>query len=127
MSGNLVLLYLTGGVGSCLGMILLLYNLVAAVLFLREDTEEGSSGMAKAAWAVGLMSLFLWWMPCVGAVVALVAIVLARIERGRIFRDEAPLAGATPVRMGNVDGGIALLLQFLMFVGFVASALGSMR
>ena len=125
MSANLVLLYLAGGVGSCLGMLLLLYNLVAAVLFLREDTEESSSGLAKAAWGLGLLAVFLWWTPCFGSLLAIVAMILARVERGRIFRDEAPLAGATPVRMGNVDGGITLLLQFLLFVGIVASALSA--
>ncbi len=121
LSGNLVLLYLAGGVGSCLGMLLLLYNLVAAVLFLREETEGSSSGLAKAAWALGLVALFLWWAPCLGSMVALVAMVVARIERGRIYRDESSLAGATPVRMGNVNGGVALLLQLFVLL----SALGS--
>ena len=35
------------------------------------------------------------------------------------------LAGATPVRMGNVNGGIALLLQAFVFLSAVGSFLTS--
>jgi len=125
MSGNLILVYVTGGIGSCVGMLVLVYNLVAAILFLREETDGRSSGLAKAAWALGLFALFLWWMPCLGAMVAMLAIVVARVERGRIYRDESSLAGATPVRMGSVDGGVALLLQLLSFLGIVAGVLAA--
>ena len=127
MSGNAILLWVSGGMGSCVGLVVLLYNLVTAVLFLREETEGTSSGLAKAAWALGLLALFLWWMPCVGGLLAVVAIVVARVERGRIYRDESSLAGATPVRMGSFDGAVAVLLQILMFVGMLAGALSAWR
>ncbi len=120
MFGNLVFLYVTGGIGSCVGFILLLYNVVAALLFMREQTDGTSSGLAKAAWATGLLALFLWPMPCIGSVVAIAAIVLSRVERGRIYRDESSLAGATPVRMGSVNGGVALLIQILALIGLIA-------
>jgi hypothetical protein len=125
MSGNAILMYVSGGLGSCLGVVVLLYNLVTALLFLREETEGTSSGLAKAAWALGLLAMFVWWMPCVGGVVAIAAIVVARVERGRIYRDESSLAGATPVRMGSVDGTVALLLQCLVFIGALSGVLAA--
>lgn len=127
MSGNAILMYVSGGMGSCVGLVVLLYNLVTAVLFLREETEGTSSGLAKASWALGLAALFTWFLPCVGGLLAIAAIVVARVERGRIYRDESSLAGATPVRMGSVDGGVALLLQLLMFVGMLAGIIAAWR
>ena len=127
MSGNAILMYVSGGMGSCVGVVVLLYNLVTAVLFLREETEGTSSGLAKASWALGLLALFLWWAPCLGGAVAIAAIVVARVERGRIYRDESSLAGATPVRMGSVDGTVALLLQMVMFVGMLAGVIAAWR
>lgn len=121
---NALFLYVSSGIGSCMGLILLLYNVVVALLFMREETEGSSSGLAKASWALGLLALFLWWLPCLGSVVALVAIAVSRVERGRIYRDESSLAGATPVRMGSVNGSVALLLQVLLFIGILASLLG---
>src|SRR5687767_4152456 len=93
---NPVFLYFTGGIGSCVGFLVVLYNLMAIVLYQREDTEGRSSALALTAWGIGMLSVLLWWMPCVGGLAALLAMTISRIERGRIYRDEAPLAGATP-------------------------------
>ncbi len=122
-SANLVFLYVGAGLGSCLGFALLLYNLVAGVLFMREETEGSSSGMAKVAWALGIVALLAWPAPCIGALIAIAAMVISRVERGRIYRDESSLAGATPVRMGSVNGSIALLIQVLVLSSVVASFL----
>jgi hypothetical protein len=122
-SGNLGVLYGAGGLGSCLVALLLLYNLVGAVLFLREETDGVASPMAKAAWAVGVLAVLGWWFPCVGAVLAIVAIVLAQIERGRIYRDESTFAGSTPIRMGRIDGIVVLVVQVLLIGAMVASAM----
>ena len=48
------------------------------------------SGMAKASWALGLLALFLWWMPCVGGAVTIAAIVVARLERPDLPRRVEP-------------------------------------
>lgn len=120
-----MLVYATGGAGSCVGMLVLFYNLVAAILFLREETDGKSSGLAKAAWALGLLALLLWWLPCMGGLLAILAILVARFERGRIYRDDSSLAGATPVRMGSLDGFVALPLQLLSLLGLVAGALAA--
>ncbi|HHO50982.1 MAG TPA: hypothetical protein ENK18_08955 [Deltaproteobacteria bacterium] len=122
-SANLVFLWVSAGLGSCLGLILLLYNIVAAVLFMREETEGTSSGLAKAAWALGIVALLTWPAPCVGSLIAIAAMMLSRVERGRIYRDESSLAGATPVRMGSVNGGMALLLQVLVFAGIATGVI----
>jgi len=110
-------LYVAAGLGSCVGLVLLMYNVVAAVLFMREEGDGVSSGLAKAAWATGVFALFTWAVPCVGLLVALTAVVLGRVERGRIYRDESSLAGATPVRMASVNGGVALAMQVFAFLG----------
>jgi hypothetical protein len=119
---SLGVLYGAGGIGSCLVALLLLYNLVSAVLFLREETDGVASPMAKAAWAVGVLAVLGWWFPCVGAVLAIAAIVLAQVERGRIYRDESTFAGSTPIRMGRIDGIIVLIVQLILIGGMVASA-----
>lgn len=118
---NPIFLYFTGGIGSCVGVLVVLYNLVAVVLYLREETDGRSSGVALTSWAIGTLSVLVWWVPCVGGAAALLAMLISRIERGRIYRDEAPLAGATPVRMANLNGATALALQAGLMVVLLAS------
>jgi hypothetical protein len=118
---NLVFLYLTGSMGSCVGVLVLLYNLISVVLYLREETEGRSSGVAIAAWAIGVLATLIWWLPCVGGLAALLAVLVARMERGRIYRDQAPLAGATPVRMAHGNGNIALVLHSILMFSLLAS------
>lgn len=118
---NLVFLYLTGGIGSCVGVVVVLYNLIAAALYMREETEGRSSAMAITSWAIGMLAMFVWWLPCVGGIAGLLAVAVSRLERGRIYRDESSLAGATPVRMGYVNGGMALILQLVLLISMVAS------
>jgi hypothetical protein len=118
---NFVLLWLTGGLGSCLGVVALLYNLVAAVLYSREETEGRSSGISITSWAIGLLAMLLWWLPCVGGAAALFALAVGYYERSRIYRDQASLASATPVRMGISNGSLALLLQAVLWVALLVS------
>jgi hypothetical protein len=120
---NWMFFSIAAGLGSCIGMLLLAYNVIAVAMFMREDTDGASSGMAKAAWGVGVLSLFFSMTPCFGVLLPLVAIILSRVERGRIYRDESPLAGATPVRMGSVNGGVALLIWLITTAGMMASML----
>jgi hypothetical protein len=112
---------LSAGLASCIGTTLLAYNAIALVMFMREDSEGPASGLAKGAWAVGLTSLFLSGLPCLGVFLPFIAIILGRIERGRIYRDDSPLSGATPVRMGTVNAWIAILLFLLMTAGTMTS------
>ena len=112
-------MYVAGTLGSCVGALLFLYNVVGLVSFMREDTGgESASMLAKAAWAIGFLSGLLG--PCMwfGAVIAL---ILARVERGRIYAEKSPLAGATPCRMASVNGGLMLVI----WVVFTAGALST--
>ncbi|MBX2796238.1 MAG: hypothetical protein KTR31_01175 [Myxococcales bacterium] len=120
---NPIFLYGGYGLGSCLGFVLLIYNLVAGVLFLREDTEGSASGLAKASWALGVMALFAWPLMCFGLPFALGAMLTSRIERRRIYRGDASLAGATPVRMGSINGSLSLLMQFGLVLAAVVGML----
>lgn len=121
LAPNMMFFSVTLGISSCVGMILLAYNLIALVMFMREETEGSASGMAKAAWGLGILSLFFSAAPCLGVFLPLVAIIVSRVERGRIYRDESPLAGATPVRMGSVNGSCAMLIWLITSVGLVGS------
>jgi len=120
---NWMFFSLTASISSCIGMLLVGYNLIALIMFMREESEGTSSGLAKAAWGVGLMAVFFSMTPCLGVFLPLVAIILARVERGRIYRDESPLAGATPVRMGSVNGGVAMLMWVLGSAGLLMTLL----
>ncbi|MCB9676642.1 MAG: hypothetical protein H6737_16110 [Alphaproteobacteria bacterium] len=112
------ILYLFVGVGQCITVLLGLYNLVAIVGVMRSEDEGSASGMAKGAWATGCLSAVL--IPC-APLLSLVAIILSRIEIGRVYRDESPLASATPARMGSVNGGVALLVFFLVLTGAIVN------
>lgn len=101
--------------GSGVVVLLGIYNVIAGILFLRERIDGNASWIAKIAWALSAASLAMWCLPCLGTGAALTAMLLARIERGRIYASKAPLASATPVRMARINGGWALILQFVVF------------
>ena len=124
MSGSQILVSIVGVIGSGVGLLLFLYNVLSFALFLREATDGAASSLARACWGAGLVAVFLWWMPCLGAALALGAMVAARVERGRIYRDEAPLAGVTPIRLGNLDGALVLGLQGLLLVAIALGVIG---
>lgn len=115
-------LYVGAFFGSCMGLFLLLYNVVGLVGFLREDNVEPASALAKAAWAVGLLSGLLGPCAWVGAVLAL---ILARVERGRIYAETSSLSGATPCRMATVNGGLILAMWAVLSLLSLASWLST--
>lgn len=120
-ASNFVLVYLTGSLGSCFAVVALLYNLVAGVLYAREETEGRSSSIAITSWAFGILAMLLFWLPCVGGVAAMVAIAVGYLERGRIYRDQSSLASATPVRMGISNGFWALVLHGVLLAAMAIS------
>lgn len=114
-------MYLGMGVGNCIIFLLALYNLVALIGVMRSSDEDGSaSGLAKGAWGMGCLSAM--FFPC-APLLSLLAVVMSRIEIGRVYRDESTLASATPARMGSVNGGIAFvvwaLVMFTSILSFV--------
>lgn len=116
---NFFFMYVTGLLGSCMSMILLVYNLVGLISYMREDTGgEKASGLAKAAWFIGFAAGFLGPCAWFGA---LLALILARVERSRIYAEKAPLAGATPCRMASVNGGVMLLIWTVFTGGMLAT------
>jgi hypothetical protein len=110
------ILYLFSGVGNCVIFLLGLYNLIALIGVMRSEDEVGASGLAKGAWGVGCLAAVLF--PC-APLLSLIAIVLSRVEISRVYRDESPLASATPARMGSVNGGVALVVWLLVTVGAI--------
>jgi len=106
------------GFNLCVLSVLVLYNIVALIGFMREKTDESASGLAKGAWVVGLLSLFMG--PC-GWFFGLLAMILANVERRRMYQEKSPLASATPVRMGSVNGSATLFLTIIALIGGLAS------
>ncbi len=117
-TGSFFILSLFGGVGSCVVMLLAVYNIIALVGVMRSDDEGAASAMAKGAWGVGCLSVILF--PC-APLLSIVAMIVSRLEIGRVYRDESPLASATPARMGSVNGGVALLVFVLWSIGVLAT------
>jgi hypothetical protein len=118
-SPSYFILYLFSGVGQCVLLLLALYNLVAFINVMRSE-GEGASPVAKAAWGIGCLSALVY--PC-APLLSLIAVVLSRIEIGRVYRDESPLGSATPARMGSVNGGIAFLAWVLLVLGIAINTL----
>ena len=114
---SLIPIYAGSGSIVCIASVLLLYNLIVLVGQIRQKSDEAVSGMAKAAWALSVVSLFLG--PCIW-LGALVSIVLGRVERGRIYRGESTIASATAARMAALNGWFALLfLLAAIIVGVI--------
>ncbi len=110
----IVLLF--AGIGNCILLLLALYNLVAFIGVMRAETEESASGLAKGAWGMGCLAAMFY--PC-APLFSLVAFIMSRIEIGRVYRDESPLASATPARMGSINAGLAFIVWLLMMFGMV--------
>ena len=113
------LLYASSGFGSCIWFLLMFYNLIALIQYMRSDTDgETASGLSKAAWAVGFFSFLLG--PCMwfGAVIAL---IMARVERGRIYDERSSFASGTPATMGSINGGVTLLMYVIFLAGVLSS------
>lgn len=113
---------LSASVGSCIFLLLVLYNLVALIGVMRSDDEVGASGLAKAAWGVGFLSVI--FITC-SPLLSLIAVVLSRVEIGRVYRDESPLASATPARMGSVNAGVAFVIWLILAMGAVLNLVTS--
>ena len=117
----LFLTYISLFLGSCVGFILLLNNLAGLFSYSREDTDgESASAMAIAAWAIGFLAFLLG--PC-SIFASLLAIVLSRVETGRMYAEESSLAGATPCRMATVNGVANILIWVLLTGGLIAALL----
>jgi len=78
----------------------------------------GRSGLAIAAGYCGLVSLF----PCIGMLIAPVAIVLAVMAHRRLRKD-ARLHGMGRVVFAYIAGGLSLALHLLLLVMHVAGGL----
>jgi hypothetical protein len=122
MDGEVSYLFLYVGsfLGSCMWMALLGYNAMGLFSFMREDTEgEVASPLAKAAWAISFASFLLGPCAWFGASCAL---ILVRMERGRMYSEKSSLAGATPCRIAGINAGITLMMWAAITVGLVATA-----
>ena len=115
------LLWVSSGMGSCIWVILVIYNLISLIGHMRADHDgETASGLSKGAWAVGFFSFLLGPCACLGAITAL---IIANIERGRIYEEASSVASSTPCSMASINGGVVLLLCALMLGGGLSTFL----
>ncbi len=117
-ANSFMIIYVASGVGTCVWCGLLIYNLVAIIGFLRESTEGSASMLSKGAWAVGFFAFLLGPCAWLGG---LVAIVLASVERRRIYQDKSSFASATPCRHASVNGGAIILLTLMMWAAGIGT------
>ena len=120
-SANLTVLWLASGFGSCLWFVMLGYNAVALVGYLRYKGDDVASGLSKGAWALGFLSFLLGPCSWLGA---LAAIVLASVERNRIFQDKSTFASAIPCRHAQVNGTFTLVIWGAFLLGALGAWLG---
>ncbi len=105
---------LIAGLGSttCILSVLVLYNLVALVQRLRDKSDEQAGGLAKGAWGLSVVSLFLS-LGC-GWLTAIIALIMARIERGRAYRGESSMGSLPAVRIASLNSVFALILSAVL-------------
>lgn len=116
VSGGSTLLYsIVGGSVGCFGFALLIYNAIALFKYFREESTEKASGMAFAAYALGIVSIF-----CGGCFMAWIPLVLANIERKRIYREESSLRSTGLVRAATLTSGVVVVVSV---VGILAGIL----
>lgn len=116
------MLWLSIGATSCFAILLLGYNLSGVVSLVRDKRDERpASPMSLVAWGLSIASLFLG--PC-GFLTALIALLLARIESGRIFAEQSSMRSTGPVHMANVNAAMAIVLLVVAMMAFVFSYLG---
>lgn len=87
--------------------------------------SEPSSPLAMIAMFMGVFSLAFCWTFGPGLVFAVPAIILARIEVGRIRRGEAPESNRRYARTGFWCGVCSLACSMLIGLAYVALVFGS--
>jgi hypothetical protein len=117
MGTGSICMYIGTGVGSCLTVLMLISNIVAAVRYLTSEGTEPASPASLAAWGVSVASFFLG--PC-GFLTALIAVVLARVERAKVFREEASAWSLMPCSMANTNSFAFVVVTVIIWVGIIA-------
>ena len=98
-------LLIVGGIGGCFSLILVAYNLIVLIGFLRESAKDKPSTISIVAWVVSLVSVSLG--PC-GFVVGLVSFFVARYEQGRIYNEESTVRSTTPCEIASMNAIVAI-------------------
>ncbi len=112
-------MFWTGSTTCCLFSVMFLYNLYAGAQFRREEHDEKPSGLSMASWGVGLLA---YVVPCCPGALPVMAMLMAAVERRRIYQGRSPLASSTPARLGTINGVMALVGHALMMAGYLMQA-----
>ncbi len=79
-----------------------------------------SNGIGIAALVVGIVSLFTWWIPVLGLVVAIVAVVLGIVGIRKASKGQATNKGMAIA--GLVTGALGLIASLLVTIFFLTAA-----
>jgi CubicO group peptidase (beta-lactamase class C family) len=82
--------------------------------------RPASNGIGIAAMVVGIVSLFLWWIPLLGLVVAIVAVVLGILGIRKASKGEATNKGMAIA--GLVTGILGLIASLFVTIFFFTAA-----
>lgn len=82
-----------------------------------QPAPQTSNGVGIAALVVGIVSLFVWWIPFLGLVVAVVAVVLGIVGIRKASRGAASNKGMAIA--GLVTGALGLVASLIITIFFV--------
>lgn len=122
MEPQSICMYAGGGIGACLTAVLLLSNAMSAFRYFTREGDEPASPMSLAAWALSLAWLILG--PC-GFLTSVIALVLARIERAKVFRQEASPWTMLPCSTATTNSIMSLAIMALFATAGVLAYMGS--
>ena len=84
-----------------------------------QPAATGSNGIAIAAMVVGIVAILISWIPILGALAGILALVLGFIGRGR-FKKSPAVGGSGPAITGIVTGIVATLISVAVTIALFA-------
>jgi hypothetical protein len=117
MAGIPLSTWLGAGLGACVLVVMAIINGMGVVRYLRRTGDDAATALSLGGWVMSVVGLFLG--PC-ALLTAVAALIIARLETGRVQREEASAWTLIPCQMMRING---LLTLFFVGIQIVAVAL----
>lgn len=85
----------------------------------QQPAATGSNGIAIAAMVIGIVAILISWIPILGALAGILALVLGFIGRGK-FKKTPAVGGSGPAITGIVTGILATLISVAVTIALFA-------
>jgi ectoine hydroxylase-related dioxygenase (phytanoyl-CoA dioxygenase family) len=108
--------------GACLTTLLLLSNAMSVFRYVTRQGEEPASTMSLAAWGLSLAWLILG--PC-GFLTSIIALVISRTEKAKVFAQEASPWTMIPCSVATTNSLMSIVILGLFAVAGVLAVVGS--